>query len=296
MSLLAQVTTGKVKRPHYILMHGMPGLGKSTFASSAPKPIFLCAEKGTNHLDVTRLELDDFPAFLQAVYELQTTKHDYKTLVLDTVDHIEPLIFREVCKDKGKQSIEDIGYAKGYIFALDHWKKLVDGIERLREMGMNIVILAHTEIKRFDDPQQAAGYDRYQIKLHQKAAQLFVDRVEVVLFANYETFVKSDDGSKAKAFGDGQRVMYTEHRPAFQAKNRFDLPFKMSLDWNEFSSACEKPSTTAPNDLRAQIDEMLPQVPDAAIRTKIESYMKEVGTDSKKLTAVVNRLKTILAA
>lgn len=295
MGLLNKVSSGIVKRPHYVLMHGLPGLGKSTFASRSPNPIFLCAEKGTNHLDVKRLELDEYSQFMQAIEELKTTTHDYKTVVIDTIDHVEPLIFKEVCKDKGKKSIEEIGYAKGYIFALDYWNKFIAGLEALRENGMNVILLAHTEIKTFQDPQLSEGYDRYQIKLHHKAAGLFVDRAECVLFANYEIYLKTGDNSKAKAFGDGARVIFTEHRPSFLAKNRFELPFKIPLDWEEFVNGCEKRQSRSPDEIKKNISDLLPQIKDPAIRTNAEKYLKEIGDDAKKLTAVENKLKTIVS-
>lgn len=295
MSILAKATSGVVVRPHYILMHGLPGLGKSTFASKAPNPIFLCAELGTGHLDVNRLELDEFGQFLEALRELKTAKHTFKTVVVDTVDHVEPLIFREVCKDKGKKSIEDIGYAKGYEFALEYWNEFISALEALRENGMNVILLAHTEVKTFQDPQLAEGYDRYQVKLHKKAASLIIDRVECVLFANYETYLNTD-GSKTKAFGDGARVLFTEHRPAFVAKNRFNLKFKLPLEWDDFASGCENLKAVDTIDFKKAIEELLPQVKDPAIRKSVEGYLKQVGDDAKKLGEVVNRLKAIVAA
>ena len=295
MSILDKATSGVVMRPHYILLHGLPGLGKSTFASKAPSPIFLCAENGTGHLNVTRLELKEFGQFIEALQDLKTSKHAFKTVVIDTIDHVEPLIFREVCKDKGKKTIEDIGYAKGYEYALDYWSELVSHLEALREAGMNVILLAHTEVKTFQDPQLAEGYDRYQVKLHRKAASLIIDRVECVLFANYETYLNTD-GSKTKAFGDGARVLFTEHRPAFVAKNRFNLKFKLPLEWDDFAAGCENIKAMDPVDFKKAIEELLPQVKDAEIRKKVEAHLKQVGDDAKKLGEVVNRLKTIVAA
>lgn len=296
MSILSRVTTGVIKKPYYLLMHGLPGLGKSTFAAKAPKPIFLCAEKGTNNLDVTRLELEEFDQFIQAIDELKTGDHPYQTVVIDTIDHVEPMIFKEVCRDKGKKSIEELGYGKGYLFALEYWKKLVDGLEAVREKGINVILLAHTEIKTFQDPQLSEGYDRYQIKLHSKASSLLVDRAECVLFANYETYLKSDDSSKAKAFGDGARVMFTEHRPAFLAKNRYNLPFKLALDWDEFVNASERKETKSQDDLNRNIDTLLAEVKDAEIKKQVEEYRKKIGNDASKLAAIENKLKTIVAA
>lgn len=297
MSLLKKATKGIIERPHYILMHGMPGLGKSTFASKAPSPIFLCAEKGTSHLDVTRLELNTFDDFITAINELKTEPHDFKTVVIDTVDHVEPLIFKEVCKAKGKESIEDIGYAKGYIFALEYWNKLVDALETLRdEKGMNVILLAHTDVKPHNDPQQPDPYDRYIVKLHHKAASLLIDRVENVLFANYFTYVEKKDAGKNKAFGDGSRLMFTEHRPAFQAKNRFELPFQLPLEWDDYDKATKTKKAKDPASLTDNIKALLGEVKDDGIRKKSQEFLEKNSDDVQKLVALENKLKTIVSA
>lgn len=296
MSLLTAVTRGVIKRPHYILVHGIPGIGKTVFASKAPNPIFLCAEKGTHHLDVARLELGNFADFLKAIAELRSESHDYKTVVIDTLDHVEPLIFKEICQEKNKKSIEDIGYAKGYIFALEYWSRLITGLEALREeKDMNIILLAHTEVKAYNDPQLTEPYDRYIVKLHHKAANLFIDRVESVLFANYFTHLEERNG-KVKAFGDGTRILFTENRPAWQAKNRFELPHKLPLEWEDFDQACRTQRSQSPEAVKAKIDELLKEVKDATLKEKILAKLKEAGDDAKVLVAIENRLKTIVAA
>lgn len=298
MSFLNQVTTGRVKRPYYVLMHGTPGIGKSSFAAETPNPIFLCAEEGTSHLDVTRLELKSFPEFIGALKELAETDHEYKSVVVDTVDHLEPLIWAEVCKDKNKKSIEDIGYAKGYIFALDFWKEFTSALELLRShKNMNIVLLAHTDVKSFNDPQLTEPYDRYQVKLHHKAAGHLIDRVEDVLFVNYKTFLnKASDSNKTKALGDGSRVVYTEHRPAFIAKNRHDLPFEIPLSWSDFTRLCETDRSVDPQSVLQNITALLGEMKDANLKKKIETHLEKIKENSVELLKVENRLKTIVSA
>lgn len=302
MSLLKSVTTGVIKRPHYLLMHGSPGIGKSTFAATFPKPIFLCAEKGTANLNVSRLELDKYTNFEKVLQELLAEKHDYKTVVVDTVDHLEPLIFKEVCADQNKPSIESIRYAKGYVFALDYWLRLVGFLEELREKkDMNVVFLAHTEVKAHNDPQLPEPYDTYKVKLHHKAASILIDRVDCVLFANHFVALKDKDSSKVKAYGDGSRMIYTEHRPAFQAKNRFDLPFEISFEetfrFEDFDKLVnpEKSEVTS-NEVKQRIAALIKEVKDKELKKKIESHVASVGDDLRKLTAACSRLQAIVAA
>jgi len=105
---------------------------------------------------------------------------------------------------------------------------------------MNIILIAHAQIKTFADPAQPTGYDRYQLKLNEKAAAVLREAVECVLFATYETTVVKEKGDKkGRGVGDGERVMYTERRPAFDAKNHFDLPFEMPLSWKAYAEAVD---------------------------------------------------------
>ena len=58
-----------------------------------------------------------------------------------------------------------------------------------------------------------------------------------MLFARFETELVKISGSKPRARGKGNRIMYTESRPGWDAKNRFNLPFCMALDWKTFGDA-----------------------------------------------------------
>src|SRR5262249_42498167 len=157
------------------------------------------------------------------------------------VDWLEPLIWERVCKDQGWGSIEDGGYGKGYVAALDFWHQYKEGVNALRDdRGMVIIQIAHTDIKRFDSPE-SEPYDRYVIKLHSKAAALLQEQSDIVLFANYRvSTVKSDVGFSKKvtrALGSGERLLHTAERPAFLAKNRYGLPDILPMSWGALAQA-----------------------------------------------------------
>jgi hypothetical protein len=171
------------------------------------------------------------------------------------VDWLEPLVWAKACRDNGWHSIEDAGYGKGYVAALNLWRQYIDGLNALRDdRGMTVVQIAHTDIKRFDSPEHDP-YDRYVIKLHARAAALLQEHSDVVLFANYRiSTVKADVGFNKKvsrAVGSGERVIHTVERPAFLAKNRYDLPDTLPLEWSAFAQVMPEslhatliPSTT----------------------------------------------------
>jgi AAA domain-containing protein len=239
MSLLDTVTKGR--RPRYIwaLIYGTDGIGKSTWASHAPNPIFVGAEKGTEQLDVARFaQTESINELFAQLRTLQTEKHDFQTVVLDSLDWIEPLIWKAVCDEGKVENIEQFGggYGKGYIRALDLWRTLIKELAVLNQ-SMHVLLIGHAQIKSFQDPELPTAYDRYQLKINDKAAALVREAADAVLFARFETELVRSQGAKAKVRGEGKRIMYTESRPGFDAKNRFNLPFVMPLDWKIFGEA-----------------------------------------------------------
>ena len=239
---LAQLTRANKPKAPRLLIHGVAGVGKTTFAAQANKPVFIQTEDGLGTLAATNFPLSrTFEDVLGAISALYTEEHDFKTVVIDSVDWLEPLIWGKACRDNGWASIEDAGYGKGYVAALNLWRQYFEGLNALRDdRGMTVVQIAHTDIKRFDSPEHDP-YDRYVVKLHARASALLQEHSDVVLFANYRiSTVKADVGFNKKvnrAMGSGERVIHTAERPAFLAKNRYGLPETLPLDWPSFVEA-----------------------------------------------------------
>ena len=230
MNLATVVQKEIKKQPPRIVVHGIHGVGKSYFAAKSDLPIFLITEDG-----LTNIKVDHFPLVtnLETVWEYMgmiiKDKHQYKTFVVDTIDWLEKLIWQQVCIDNNVKSIEDIGYAKGYIYALRYWEKFLTGLNKIRDKGISIILLAHNEIKPFNPPDSDI-FDRYQIKLHKKAAALVEEWADCVLFASFKTFLTQDKTGKTKATGSGERVLNSANKPAWRAKTRYTLPEQLPLD------------------------------------------------------------------
>jgi hypothetical protein len=236
--ILSTISRGKRPRHIFALLYGVDGVGKSFWASRAPRPIFVGAEKGTEQLDVARFpQTESISELLAQIRALQTEKHDFDSVVLDSLDWVEPLIWKAVCDEGKVETIEQYagGYGKGYVRALDLWRTLLRELSVLNEK-MHVLLIGHAQIKSFQDPELPTAYDRYQLKINDKAAALVRKAADAVLFARFETELVKTSG-KARARGEGVRVMYSESRPAFDAKNRFNLPFCMPLDWKTFGDA-----------------------------------------------------------
>ena len=237
------VDTSQEQKPFRVVLYGTDGIGKSTWANCAPNPIFLDLEGGLDFIKTKAIPLREktLSDFLETLGSLIKQDHEFKTVVVDSIDWLEVKIFDDVVKnyEKSIKSISDIGYAKGYDIALTHWNTILRGFDLLRAKGINIVLLAHAKMLKIEDPM-SESYDKWDLKLHKKANPLIREWADCVLFASYEQYLKKTDtgfgSTKNTAIGTGERVIHTQERPAFEAKCRFTMPEKISMDFQEFQS------------------------------------------------------------
>jgi hypothetical protein len=238
---LASLRSSTSISPPRMLLYGVAGVGKTEFAAASPRPVILQTEDGLGRIEATTFGLlRSFDEILEALGALYSEPHDFETLVVDSLDWLEPLIWQHTARTHNQPDIESFGYGKGYLAALDTWRSFLDGVNALRdERGMGVILIAHAEIKRFDSPE-TEPYDRYQPKLHRSASALVQEHVDAVLFANYRvSTLKSDVGFNKKVVrgvSGGDRLLHTAERPAFLAKNRFGLAETLPLSWAELAA------------------------------------------------------------
>lgn len=222
-----------------IFLYGVEGIGKTTFASQSPKPIFICTEDGLGSLQV-----DHFPLatkateVLAAIASLVNEQHDFGTVVLDSVDWLDNLIWAEV---EATHDAKDLAYGKGAMIVADKWREVLAGLNTLRnDKNMVVILIAHTQIKRFDSPE-VEPYDRYQPKLQERSNAILREWADAVLFCNYKTMIKKDDvgfnKTSNRGISTGERLLYTSERPAYMAKNRYSLPDSIPMSWESFAQA-----------------------------------------------------------
>ena len=246
-----KITRGKIQKTKKIVVYGPEGIGKSTFASQFPDPVFIDTEGSTSSMDVARLPRPtSWNMLLEEIDYIKSHPGECRTLVIDTIDWAEQLCVDHICSVHNKKGIEDFGYGNGYVYAKEEFGRFLNRLTDVIEAGVNVVLTAHAQLRKFEQPDELGAYDRWELKLGKKTASqtspLVKEWADMLLFANYKTYsvAVDKDGKKHTAQG-GKRVMYTSHHPCWDAKNRYDLPEICDFDYQVIKGILEDGSQKA---------------------------------------------------
>lgn len=243
-----QITKGKLKKAKKVVIYGAEGIGKSTLAAKFPKALFIDTEGSTANLDISRLPTPtSWSLLLEEIKWVYENPESCKSLVIDTIDWAESLCVEHILSVHNKKGIEDFGYGNGYIYVKEEFGRFLNKLTDLIEKGINVVLTAHAQLRKFEQPDELGAYDRWELKLGKKTSSqtspLVKEWADMLLFCNYKTVVVNVDGQgsqkgKNKAQG-GKRVIYTAHHICWDAKNRYGLPEEIDMDYNEIKHVIE---------------------------------------------------------
>lgn len=308
-----QITKGRKKMPFNVILFGVPGIGKSSWAAGyededgtwhdgAPNPIFLGSEEN-DELEVARYPIpESFDDFNKQLTHLISNPGKYQTVVIDTLDAVEKLLHKKILASDPKQTNSMMaahgGYAKAYEKAESEFMHTRSLLKSLRDnKGMNIILLAHSAKVKATDTVIGLEYDTYEMNLHKKAQSIFVDWVSAVLFANYVATKKDNDNTdKVFAMGHGHRTIYTAKRPGHLAKNRYNLPYEMDMEFMEFQKAYEafyQGKARDPKELVREIEGLLENIADEKLVKTVKAQVQAAKDDPKKLERFLARVNEL---
>lgn len=235
-----EITRGKIPSAKKVVIYGPEGIGKSTFASNFPDPVFIDTEGSTNNMDIARLPAPtSWSMLLEEVRYILDHPDVCKTLVIDTADWAEQLCSAAICGKYQKSGIEDFGYGKGYVFLQEEFGRLLNLLTDLVEQKkINAALTAHAKMRKFEQPDEMGAYDRWEMKLSKNVSPMVKEWADMVLFANYKTHVVKIEG-KNKAQG-GKRVIYTTHHSCWDAKNRYGLEDELPFEYGSIAKVIEE--------------------------------------------------------
>lgn len=245
---ISEITGKGSGLPNRYLIHAVEGWGKTSFGAQAPRPVFIQTRQETGlEALIENGQLPETPHFpesanwdavIGAIETLAVEPHEYRTLVLDTINGAERLCHEFVCArdfagDWSDRGFE--GYKRGYETSLADWRVLLSGLDRLRvERKMSIVCLCHTKTETFKNPT-GPDYDRFQGSMYKSTMALTNQWVDCILFGNFEVTVgavqenKKTGVQKGKGAGGKQRVLYCQQDASMVAKNRMGLPSEILM-------------------------------------------------------------------
>lgn len=232
-------------KPPRIIVYGEHKIGKSTFGKGCPNPIFIQTEDGLESLGVNAFErCKKYEDIIECLEYLVKEQHDYKTVVLDSLDWAEKLIWEKICRDNNWSQIGDGPYGAGYKLAINYWRTLIKAFDLLnQDRKMLVVLIAHAKISKFEDPS-AENFDRFGLDLHEKSGKMLCEYVDVIGFANLKTMaVKKKEGfgqETVKMKTSGERQLNLTARAAYEAGNRYGLPDSIELSWSVLSKEIAK--------------------------------------------------------
>jgi hypothetical protein len=242
-----KITSGKQTRAQRVVIYGVESVGKSTFAAQFPRPLFLDVEGGTAHLETDRAEISDAAELDAAIRECQTASYD--TIVIDSIDWTERMLVDQLLAEHKKKSVEDFGYGKGWVMTAEKMARLLGSLESLINAGKNVVLIAHSQVKRVEPPDLLAAYDRYELKMSKQCSPLVKEWADELWFFKFKTKTVESESGRSKGIGGKERIILTTHSAAYDAKTRSGLAEELPMTWESvahlFAKSKEKDTETS---------------------------------------------------
>ena len=200
------------------MLIGTEGSGKTTTAAYAPNSVILMArgEYGYETLyqhnrapERSCIALTTWVETLAILDDLAANPGEHKLVALDAMGGFERLCHEHVCDVEFKGVWGEKGfmsYHRGYSIAIPEWVTFLCKLDALRNAGMTVLLLAHSQIKPFKNPV-GDDYDRFTSDCHEKTWGQTHKWADGVFFLNFLT-ITDDKKGRARGIGDTVRMLF----------------------------------------------------------------------------------------
>lgn len=290
-AVLASASKQKQIRVPLIVMYGDKGVGKTTWSSQFPAPIFLCGEDGAHSIAEVRLPaegvFDSWDHVLTATRALAYGKHDHKTLVADTIGPLSSLCMSHVVAQSGKSSWEKMGWGKDEDL-IREWRVWISLLEHCRnKRGMTVVLLAHVVGRGINSPQLGERFYVFQGDMNQVVWNFTSNWADIVLYGAREMLIHEPEHGKTRALMKADRWLHAHPDTGFEAKVRagYRLPARFPLSYAAFQAEL---SETA-DGVRKRIAALATAI-GGDVATKAAEFVKEAGENVTDLKVIERKL------
>jgi len=215
-----------------ILLYGSPKLGKSSFASKSPGSLFFECEPGLNHLEVFKIPTYKWEDFLEACKLVAKGDHNFKTIVIDTVDNAFKMCSDYVCAKHGIEYEGDMGHGKGWALVKNEWHRV---LTRLASLPYGLILISHAVDKTIET--RTGEYTKTTPSLPDRARHVVLGLVDIILFG--DSMAKKDAAGNITV----ERIVRTKPHPTYEAGDRTGrLPELLPLDYEQFVKAFNSPA------------------------------------------------------
>lgn len=227
------------------MLNAVEGWGKTTTGAHCPNPLILMSRGETGFVtlrgaglapDIDCANIDNWQQMLATIDHLVATDTSYKTVVLDALGGFERMCHEYVCRrdfdgDWGEKGFSS--FHKGYDMSVGDWLILLSKLDQLRsQRGIMVLILSHVKVKTFKNPL-GPDFDRYAADCHDKTWGATHKWADAVFFGNYMQIVDGGktgkQAQKGKGIGGDARVLCTQRRDSYDAKNRYGMEAEIQM-------------------------------------------------------------------
>ena len=198
----------------YILLYGLPGVGKTSLASEFKNVLIAGFEMGTNALNNVYVQpiktWKDWRDMVKQLCTKDALKDKFDSIAIDTADFAWDLCVKWICSQNGVEKLGDIPWGGGYDLAK---KEYTQTFRDLTYSGYGLVFISHSTEKTYKN-EKGEDYTQIVPALPNRPFDIVNKMVDIIAYIRE---IPVEIGDKV----ENKRYMFLRGDQRFLAKSRF---------------------------------------------------------------------------